>query len=334
MLHLNNISCDRKGGQMRVLLTGGAGFIGSNFVRLFAQGKFPRFSHIYILDKLTYAGNLQNIDSFLCDPKITFIQGDVLDKDLVYNLIKSIDLVINMAAESHVDNSILDSSPFVMTNVVGTQTLLEASLHNSLVKFIQVSTDEVYGSILTGTWDENSNLEPNSPYSASKASADLLVNAFNKTYGLETVITRCTNNYGPNQFPEKVIPFFIKKLVSGEKVPVYGSGNQVRDWLYVDDHCMAIYLAALHGKSGEIYNVGGGTELKNIELARLIIKNMGLDENRIEFVADRPGHDLRYSVVWNKIAQLGYKPTVKFEHQFIETVNWYIDKFKSEKHAM
>lgn len=318
---------------MQVLLTGGAGFIGSNFVRLFVQGQFPQFSHIYILDKLTYAGNLENIENFLCDPNVTFIQGDILDKGLVYELIKSINLVVNMAAESHVDNSISNSSPFVTTNILGTQALLEASLQNKHIKFIQVSTDEVYGSILTGTWNENSNLEPNSPYSASKASADLLVNAFAKTYRLETVITRCTNNYGPNQFPEKIIPFFIKKLVSGEKVPIYGNGNQIRDWLYVDDHCRAIYLAAIHGKSGEIYNVGGGTELKNIELANLIIKYMGLSEDRIEFVSDRPGHDQRYSVSWNKIAQLGYRPTAKFELDFIKTVNWYVNKFQCERHS-
>ena len=318
---------------MQVLLTGGAGFIGSNFVRLFVQGQFPQFSHIYILDKLTYAGNLENIENFLCDPNVTFIQGDILDKDLVYELMKSINLVVNMAAESHVDNSISNSSPFVTTNIVGTQALLEASLQNKHIKFIQVSTDEVYGSILTGTWNENSNLEPNSPYSASKASADLLVNAFAKTYRLETVITRCTNNYGPNQFPEKIIPFFIKKLVSGEKVPIYGNGNQIRDWLYVDDHCRAIYLAAIHGKSGEIYNVGGGTELKNIELAKLIIEFMGLSEDRIEFVSDRPGHDQRYSVSWNKIAQLGYRPTAKFELDFIKTVNWYVNKFQHERHS-
>lgn len=313
---------------MRVLLTGGAGFIGSNFVRLFVQGKFSQFSHICILDKLTYAGSLHNIENFLSNPNLTFIQGDISDKDLVHKLIKSSDLVVNMAAESHVDKSISDPSPFIMTNIVGTQTLLNASLCIKNIKFIQVSTDEVYGSISTGSWDEHSNLEPNSPYSASKASADLLVKAFNKTYGLKTIITRCTNNYGPNQFPEKIIPYFVKKLVAGEKIPIYGDGNQVREWLYVDDHCMAIYLAALDGISGETYNIGGGRELKNIELARLILNLMGMNEERIEFVADRPGHDLRYSVDWYKASQIGYIPSVDFERQFFQTVNWYVNKFK------
>jgi dTDP-glucose 4,6-dehydratase len=312
---------------MKVLLTGGAGFIGSNFVRLFAHNEFPKFSHLYILDKLTYAGSLDNIESFLSLPNLTFIQGDILDKSLVSNLAKSMDLVINMAAESHVDNSIAYPNQFIMTNIVGTQTLLDACLHNQVNKFLQVSTDEVYGSIASGSWDENSKIAPNSPYSASKASADLLVYAYHKTYGLNTVITRCTNNFGPNQYPEKIIPFFIQRLVAGKKTPIYGNGNQVRDWLYVDDHCRAIYIASLYGKSGEIYNVGGGKELKNIDLANMIIKFLGFNEDRIEYVKDRPGHDLRYSIIWDKIEQIGYKPKSNFDIQFNETLNWYVNKY-------
>jgi dTDP-glucose 4,6-dehydratase len=312
---------------MKVLLTGGAGFIGSNFVRLFAHNEFPKFSHLYILDKLTYAGSLENIESFLSLPNLTFIQGDILNKSLVSNLANSVDLVINMAAESHVDNSIEYPNQFVMTNIVGTQTLLDACLHNQVNKFLQVSTDEVYGSITSGSWDENSKIAPNSPYSASKASADLLVYAYHKTYGLNTVITRCTNNFGPNQYPEKIIPFFIQRLVAGKKTPIYGNGNQVLDWLYVDDHCRAIYIASLNGKSGEIYNIGGGKELKNIDLANMIIKYLGFNEDRIEYVKDRAGHDLRYSIIWEKIAQIGYKPKSNFDIQFNETLSWYFNKY-------
>lgn len=313
---------------VKVLLTGGAGFIGSNFLRMFCQGAFPKFSQIVILDKLTYAGKIENIAKQLEHPKITFHEGDICNSELVKSIAQDCDLIINMAAESHVDRSIVNSNEFVKTNILGTQVLLNAAISNKHTRFIQVSTDEVYGSIDRGSWDENSPVRPNSPYSASKAAADLLVNAFHVTYGLDTIITRCSNNFGPHQYPEKIIPLFVKLLANGKKVPLYGDGQQTRDWLYVDDHCRGIYTVANSGVSGETYNIGGGVELKNKELVGILLAKLGLDETFIEFVPDRLGHDKRYSVNWNKISNLGYRPNSNFNLQINSTIEWYLNAYK------
>ena len=311
----------------KVLLTGGAGFIGSNFLRLFVSGNFPTFSEIVILDKLTYAGKIENISAYLENPAISFHQGDICDSELVTKLSTGCDYIINMAAESHVDRSIQNSEAFVRTNILGAQVLLDASLKYKSTRFVQVSTDEVYGSIDLGSWNEESPLKPNSPYSASKASADLLVNAYHVTHGLDSIITRCSNNFGPGQYPEKIIPYFLKKLVAGERVPLYGNGEQTRDWLYVEDHCQGIYIAATSGESGHTYNIGGGVELMNIELARLMLEKLRLPESFIEYVPDRLGHDKRYSVDWKKIEKLGYTPSTNFKSLFNTTVEWYLKKF-------
>lgn len=309
---------------MRVLVTGGAGFIGSNFVRRAIDGTLPGISEIIILDKLTYAGTKTNL-SMLAKDSYRLEVGDICDVDLVNSLTKGVDAVINFAAESHVDRSISSASEFVRTNVLGTQTLLDASLRNEVGTFVQVSTDEVYGTIPKGSWREDFPLLPNSPYSASKAGSDLIVRAYNKTFGLDTRVTRCSNNYGPHQFPEKVIPLFVTNLMEGKKVPLYGEGKNVRDWLHVDDHCRGIFLALTKGKSGEIYNIGGGRELTNLELTAKVLELMGKDESWIERVPDRLGHDLRYSVDHSKAsAELGYRPTISFEKGIRETIDWYV----------
>jgi dTDP-glucose 4,6-dehydratase len=254
-----------------------------------------------------------------------FIQGDICDPVQVRELISEVDAVINFAAESHVDRSIIGAADFVQTNVVGVQILLDAIKSTGRnIRFLQVSTDEVYGSIAEGSWTEEWPLQPNSPYSASKASGELLARSYNRTHGMDVVITRCSNNYGTHHFPEKLIPLFITNLIEGKKVPVYGTGKNVRDWLHVDDHCRGIYAALVNGKSGEIYNIGGGRELTNNEITSLILKVMGADENSIEYVEDRKGHDLRYSVDWKKInRELGYEPQVEFEDGLFETIEWY-----------
>ena len=308
---------------MRILVTGGAGFIGSNFVHRILDGSLTGITSITILDKLTYAGTLKNLEGLPSDG-FMFIEGDICNQALVNELVKSHDTVINFAAESHVDRSIIGARDFVTTNVLGTQTLLEASRQGGIQTFLQVSTDEVYGSILKGSWSEESPLLPNSPYAATKASADLISRSYFKTYGLDVRITRCSNNYGPNQYPEKLIPLFVTNLIDGLKVPIYGDGSNVRDWLHVDDHCRGIYLALMKGKAGEIYNIGGGTELTNIELTRKIVKFMDSDDSSIEYVNDRLGHDMRYSVAISKISnELGYKPLVKLDQGLADTINWY-----------
>jgi dTDP-glucose 4,6-dehydratase len=308
---------------MRILVTGGAGFIGSNFVHRILDGSLTGITSITILDKLTYAGTLKNLEGLPSDGFV-FIEGDICNQALVTELVNSHDAVINFAAESHVDRSIIGARDFVTTNVLGTQTLLEASRQGGIQTFLQVSTDEVYGSILKGSWSEESPLLPNSPYAATKASADLISRSYFKTYGLDVRITRCSNNYGPNQYPEKLIPLFVTNLIDGLKVPIYGDGSNVRDWLHVDDHCRGIYLALMKGKAGEIYNIGGGTELTNIELTRKIVKFMESDYSSIEYVNDRLGHDMRYSVAINKISnELGYKPLVKLDQGLADTINWY-----------
>ena len=308
---------------MRILVTGGAGFIGSNFVRRIIDGTYSGFSAVTVLDKLTYAGTLTNLSELPAD-SFEFVKGDICDSELVGRLVKEHDLVVNFAAESHVDRSINGAKDFVITNVLGTQTLLDAVKSSNVQTYLQVSTDEVYGSIEEGTWPETDPLLPNSPYAASKASADLVCRSYFKTHGLDIRVTRCSNNYGRNQFPEKVIPLFITNLHEGKKVPVYGTGMNVRDWLHVDDHCRGIYLVLTKGVAGEIYNIGGGTELSNLQLTNQVLELMGKNEDSIEFVEDRKGHDLRYSVDISKISeQLGYKPMVNWESGLEETVEWY-----------
>ena len=308
---------------MRLLVTGGAGFIGSNYVRMLLDGSLVGVSKLIILDKLTYSGNKSNLKG-LNQSDYEFVQGDICDSDLVSKLTKKVDSVVNFAAESHVDRSIDSSKEFFQTNVTGTHTLLEAARRNNLGSFIQISTDEVYGSITEGSWDESFPLLPNSPYAASKASGDLISQAFFRTYGIDVRITRCSNNYGPYQFPEKVIPLFITNLLKNKKVPLYGDGLNVRDWLHVTDHCRGIHLVLTKGKAGDIFNIGGGRELSNIELTRVILSAMGAGEENIEKVTDRLGHDFRYSLNIEKIERdLGYKPEINFDLGISQTIEWY-----------
>ena len=310
---------------MRILVTGGAGFIGSNFVRRVFDGLYPEINSVIVLDKLTYAGVKENLFNVPPSPNFEFVQGDICDAGIVRELIDVSDGVINFAAESHVDRSISNAADFVQTNVTGVQVLLDAiKATGNQKRFLQVSTDEVYGSIESGSWDENFPLLPNSPYSASKAGGELLARSFNRTHGMDVVITRCSNNYGPYHFPEKLIPLFITNLMEGKKVPIYGNGKNVRDWLHVDDHCRGIYKVLINGRSGEVYNIGGGRELNNLEITDLILSLMDADSNSIEFVEDRKGHDVRYSVDWSKINnELGYEPQIKFEDGLRETIDWY-----------
>jgi dTDP-glucose 4,6-dehydratase len=308
---------------MRVLVTGGAGFIGSNFVRRIVDGSLSGFDHITVLDKLTYAGTLTNLE-MLPKESFEFVRGDIGNSDLVNSLASRHDAIVNFAAESHVDRSITGAKDFVVTNVLGTQNLLDSALRNEVGIFVQISTDEVYGTIDEGSWHEDYPLLPNSPYSASKAAADLLVRSYHRTFGLDTRITRCSNNYGPHQFPEKVIPLFVTNLIDNKKVPLYGKGLNVRDWLHVDDHCRGIHAVLMKGKSGQIYNIGGGQELTNKELTSIILEKMGCGDSSIEFVQDRLGHDLRYSVSIKKISsELGYEPLVPFKDGIFETIEWY-----------
>lgn len=309
---------------MRLLVTGGAGFIGSNFVRRIVDGTYRGFSSVTVLDKLTYAGSLTNLSELPSD-SFKFVQGDICDSELIGCLVKENDLVVNFAAESHVDRSINGARDFVITNVLGTQTLLDAVKSSNIKTYLQVSTDEVYGSIKEGSWPETDPLLPNSPYAASKAAADLVCRSYFKTHGIDIRITRCSNNYGRNQFPEKVIPLFLTNLIDNKKVPVYGAGLNTRDWLHVDDHCHGIFLALTRGVAGEIYNIGGGTELTNIELTKRILVLMDKDDSFIEYVEDRKGHDLRYSVDISKIQrELGYKPQVNWETGLKQTIDWYL----------
>ncbi|MEO6090960.1 MAG: dTDP-glucose 4,6-dehydratase [Umezawaea sp.] len=313
---------------MRVLVTGGAGFIGSHYVRESLGGSYPAYAdaEVVVLDKLTYAGNEDNLAPVADSPRYRFVQGDICDPTVVAEVLKGIDVVVHFAAESHVDRSITGSADFVLTNVLGTQTLLQGALDAGVGKFVHVSTDEVYGSIDEGSWPETHPLEPNSPYSASKASSDLLARAFHRTHGLPVSITRCSNNYGPYQFPEKVLPLFVTNLMDGGKVPLYGDGLNVRDWLHVADHCRGIQLVAEAGRPGEVYNIGGGTELTNRELTELLLAEMGADWSSVEMVTDRKGHDRRYSVDITKIsAELGYAPRVDFAEGLASTVKWYRD---------
>jgi dTDP-glucose 4,6-dehydratase len=312
---------------MKLLVTGAAGFIGSNFVRMIAKGDIQGISGIKVLDKLTYAGLKENLELPENFSSYEFVQGDICDPFAVSGLLREVDAVINFAAESHVDRSIIKGGDFVQTNIVGVQILLDAiKATGKKIRFLQVSTDEVYGSIESGSWTEDRPLQPNSPYSASKASGEFLARSYNKTHGMDVVITRCSNNYGTHHFPEKLIPLFITNLIEGKKVPVYGTGENIRDWLHVDDHCRGIYSVLMNGRSGEVYNIGGGRELTNNDTTSLILDAMGADESSIEYVEDRKGHDLRYSVDWTKInRELGYEPKVKFEDGLRETIQWYRD---------
>jgi dTDP-glucose 4,6-dehydratase len=314
---------------MRVLVTGGAGFIGSNFAEMALTDQFPEISDVVVLDKLTYAGKLSNLASVSSSPNFEFIYGDICDVELVNATTSQVDAIINFAAESHVDRSIENSSEFIRSNVLGTQVLLDAAKNHKIKKFVQVSTDEVYGSIPQGSWDENAPLLPNSPYSASKAAADLLVRSYFVTHKLSVNVTRCSNNYGPRQDFEKLIPNFILKLISDEKVPVYGDGLNVRDWVFVNDHCLGIYLVLTKGLSGETYNIGGGTELTNIQLTKKLLKLMDKDESYINYVKDRLGHDRRYSVNYAKIRDLGFSPSDSFEENLAQTVSWYQREFNT-----
>ncbi len=310
---------------MRILVTGGAGFIGSNFVRRIIDGTYSGFSAVTVLDKLTYAGTLTNLSELPAD-SFEFVKGDICDSELVGRLVSEHDLVVNFAAESHVDRSINGARDFVITNVLGTQTLLDAVKYSNVKTYLQVSTDEVYGTIEKGSWPETDPLLPNSPYAATKASADLICRSYFKTHSMDIRITRCSNNYGRNQFPEKVIPLFVTNLIDNQKVPIYGSGLNVRDWLHVDDHCFGIYLALTKGRAGEIYNIGGGTELTNIALTDKILNLMGRDESSIIYVEDRKGHDIRYSVDVSKISrELGYAPKKNWEVGLKDTINWYLE---------
>lgn len=309
---------------MRLLVTGGAGFIGSNYVRRLLDGTLEGATSVTVLDNLTYAGNLKNLTAVENDARFKFVKGDICDAGLVRELYKNTDAIVHFAAESHVDRSIASSAEFVRTNVLGTNTLLDELRSNKDIRFVSVSTDEVYGSITDGSWDENFPLSPNSPYSASKAGGDLLALAHTNTFGLNLSITRCGNNYGPFQYPEKLIPLFVTNLIQGKKVPVYGNGLNSREWVHVDDHCAGIHLALMKGRPGEIYNIGSQNDISNINLTKLILKSMDKSEDSIEYVADRANHDLRYSLNYSKARdELGYVDEVPFTDGLNSTIEWY-----------
>ncbi|MCX5726501.1 MAG: dTDP-glucose 4,6-dehydratase [Candidatus Saganbacteria bacterium] len=307
---------------MKLLITGGAGFIGSNFIR-HILAKYPDYEVIN-LDKITYAGNLENLKDIEGKPNYKFVKGDICDEKEADKVLSSgIDTVVNFAAETHVDRSILGAEGFIRTDIFGTYILLEASKRHKVSRYIQISTDEVYGSIERGSFSEKSPLAPNSPYASSKAGGDLLVRSYNKTYNLPAVIVRSTNNYGPYQYPEKFLPLFITNALEGKKLPLYGDGKNVRDWLHVLDNCEAIDLVMHKGVPGDIYNVGGGNERENLEVAKMIVHELGKSEGAIEFVKDRPGHDRRYSIDPSKLKALGWAPKRNFEKGLIDTIIWY-----------
>ncbi|GAA2801073.1 dTDP-glucose 4,6-dehydratase [Streptomyces platensis subsp. clarensis] len=313
---------------MKILVTGGAGFIGSQFVRALLSEELPsgKGAQVTVLDNLTYSGNEANLAPVADKPGYTFVHGDIRDYAVVDDAMRGQDAVVHFAAESHVDRSILDASPFVTTNVLGTQVLLDAAKRHGVGRFVHVSTDEVYGSISEGSWTEDWPLAPNSPYSASKAGSDLLALSYHRTHGMDVVVTRCSNNYGQYHFPEKMIPLFTTNLLDGKKVPLYGEGLNIRDWLHVSDHCRGIEMVLRGGRAGEIYHIGGGTEVTNKELTGLLLDACGAGWDMVEHVEDRKGHDLRYSLSIAKIQEeLGYTPQVTFEQGLATTVQWYRD---------
>lgn len=305
------------------MVTGGSGFIGSNFIRYSLEAHPDR--KIVNIDLLTYAGNPDNLRDIGGDPRYLFVRGDICDAGLVQDTIRrtGADILVHFAAESHVDRSITDPSAFIRTNVLGTHTLLECARKAGIRTFVQVSTDEVYGSICEGSFREGDTLNPSSPYSASKAAGDLIARSYYTTYGLPVFITRCTNNFGPYQHPEKLIPLFITNLLEGKKVPVYGTGRNVRDWIFVLDHCSAIDFLIANGKAGEVYNIGSGNERTNLEITASLLGELGKGEGEVEYVRDRPGHDFRYSLDSTKIRSMGWKPGYTFEKALSETVGWY-----------
>ena len=306
---------------MRILITGGAGFIGCNFVRHMLN-QHPE-DEIVVLDKLTYAGRLENLDEIM--DRITFVKGDICDKSVVEDTMEGCDKVVNFAAESHVDRSISSPEDFVRTDVLGVFTLLEEARRRDIDRFVQISTDEVYGSTVSGSFSEKDILDPSSPYSASKAGGELLARSYVKTYGLRVMITRSSNNYGPFQYPEKLIPVLVIKALNDQPLPIYGKGTNVRDWLHVEDNCRAIDLVLSKGSPGEPINIGSGNEVTNIEIAERILEHMNKPKSLISFVQDRLGHDFRYSLKWDKIKELGWTPEVDFEKGLRSTVDWYVE---------
>ena len=308
---------------MRLVVTGGAGFIGSNFVR-YMLGRYDDLE-VVNLDKLTYAGNLENLRDVEGDTRYTFVKGDICDDGVVRKALHGADAVVNFAAETHVDRSISGPQDFITTDVLGTHTLLEAVRELGIARYVQISTDEVYGSTETGSFTEESDLAPSSPYSASKAGADLLVLAYHRTFGTPVLITRSSNNYGPWQYPEKIIPLFITNAIDEQALPVYGDGLNVRDWLYVDDNCAGIDAVLRKGDPGEVYNIGGGNEVENLSLTREILGLLDKSPELIRFVSDRPGHDRRYSIDCGKLRGLGWRPLTPFQKGLERTVSWYRD---------
>ncbi|CAD6490778.1 MAG: GDP-L-fucose synthase [Candidatus Argoarchaeum ethanivorans] len=320
---------------MDILVTGGSGFVGSNFIRHILE-KYPDY-RVINLDKLTYAGNPDNLKDVEDNPNYLFVRGDICDQNLVDRLMQEqqIDHIVHFAAETHVDRSITDGSAFVRTNLLGTYTLLDSALRHGIDRFIHISTDEVYGSTIEGSFKETDVLNPSSPYSSSKAGSDLLARSYYITHNLPVIITRCTNNFGPYQYPEKLIPLFITNLLEDKKVPVYGTGQNVRDWIYVLDHCRAIDFILQRGETGEIYNIGGGAERTNLEITEKILEILGTDGSMIEHVKDRPGHDFRYSLDCSKLKDLGWVPKYNFEDALEKTIGWYIENewwWKKLKH--
>ncbi|MBY8870729.1 dTDP-glucose 4,6-dehydratase [Micromonospora sp. PLK6-60] len=311
---------------MRILVTGGAGFIGSEFARATLRDELPgsEGAQVTVLDKLTYSGNLANLAPVADNPRYRFVHGDIADPDLVDEVVAGHDLIVHLAAETHVDRSIQSAREFAHSNVLGTVTLLEAAVRHGVGRFLCVSSDEVYGSIPEGSWDEDCPVDPNMPYAAAKAGSDLMALSFHRTHGLDVVVTRCTNNYGPYQFPEKIIPLFVTSLMEGTPLPLYGDGENRRDWLHVSDHCRGIQLAITAGSPGEIYHIGGGTELSNIELTERLLAAFDAGWDRVERVPDRPGHDRRYSLDITKAhKELGYEPQIPFDEGLAETIRWY-----------
>jgi dTDP-glucose 4,6-dehydratase len=312
---------------MRVVITGAAGFIGSRFTEvLLENAERLDVDDIVLFDALTYSGRRENMEEAMRDSRVSFVEGSITDAELTNNVVRGTYAVVHLAAESHVDRSITGARDFYETNVIGTHQLLESARDNDVQRFVHVSTDEVYGSIGEGSWREDHILEPNSPYSSSKAGSDLAALAYHRTYGIPVMVTRCSNNYGPRQFPEKVIPLFVTNLFDGVKVPLYGDGLNVRDWLFVDDHCRGILAVLERGRAGEIYNIGGGIELTNEELTTRLLDLCGYSDSMIEPTTDRLGHDRRYSVDWSKIKnELGYEPQMSFDEGLAYTVKWYHD---------